>query len=260
MGGTGINPKYVLRVYKLRINAVGFPSLIEICSLAINRRIKEVLIKKYLSISIKYHFVILTAPEGNFDSTVFFMDMVWENINKWKLEKDTTVEGVQLGLDEFIVNSMMFIPDSNLFMIAVDNLGIVIIDLSRVEVVESIIFKKLFSDLSTKFEITNIIPIATSGIRVLLKNKGGFSLFWDKILKLAQKGHILENLVQKNRFINLKNQISTDFVDYSELSIVQLVYHQSSGGFYDAFIRVYTHMNHDNSKMYKEYKIGRVPD
>jgi len=170
-----------------------------------------------------------------------------------------TFTGMNVDLDQFAVNSVMFVQDNPYLIISLDNFGLIVYDLSRFEVGERIAFKDFWGQWGDKFRITHLIPIFDTGLRVLLLNKGSFSLFWDKIIPNKANKKIFNNLYIKNQFVNIKNQIATTLVDYSELSVVQIVLNIQQGGFSDTFVRVYNHMNHDNSKSYKEYYIGRAP-
>jgi len=141
---------------------------------------------------------------------------------------------------------------------SVDNLGLLVYDMIRFEIVEEVRFIDLYTDFHHEFEISNLVPISDTGIRVILADKGSFSIFWNSTYgKVGEP--IFKNLTAKNRFINVNGQVTTNLVSYSDLSIVQVIYNINKGGFSDTFLRVYNHMNHHRSKSFKEYNIGNVP-
>ncbi|CAI2386409.1 unnamed protein product [Moneuplotes crassus] len=255
-----ISPSYQVRVFMLSLvekEGVLTPMATEVSNIFINRRVKQIFIEKCPVIINKFNIVILTKTEADFNTVVFIVDMRCEEKNNCTFVKYYSIDGVSLSLDQFVVNSVLIIPNSTYFMLSVDNLGIVIIDILWMELAELIEFKNM-EGIKDEFEITNIIPISDNGIRVMLKDIGEFSLFWEAIVPDVINKTVLHNLQNANHFISLKNQISTNIVDYSKQLIVQLNYYTREDGFYDGTFRVYNHMNRDRSKVYKEYKIGKV--
>lgn len=91
-----------------------------------------------------------------------------------------------------------------------------------------------------------------------MRLKGSFSIFWDRIIKVGDGSHIFENFKIENRLGNVENQISSNNVDFDPNGFVQVVYVFRKGGLYDGFVRVYNHMNRDNSKAFMDYPMGRV--
>ena len=258
-----INPSFMLRFYTfdlsiindtISLNANPLKNLTE----HINRRVKEVKIQKSYSTREDFYFIVLTKSDITYDSVLFYYGIEFKSVNNATMVRYKIISGVPLNFDEFKVNSIMFIRNSHYLAMSVDNLGIILYDLIRFELADIINFSKVFTQFNAKCIITNIIPIANNGMRVLMKDHGSFSLFWDEVVDSKVNGDILTNISQNHRFKKIKNQISTGIVDYSDLSIVEVIYYLRKGGYYDGFIRVYNHMNHNNSKSYKEYNIGRV--
>lgn len=166
--------------------------------------------------------------------------------------------GMTLGLDQFIVNSFMFIPNEHVFVVSVDNFGLLVFDVARRELVDNIPFNSLFSNFPSRFIIFNIIPIGSKGMRILMRQMGSFSIFWDRIIKIGDGSNIFENFKVANRLGNVENQISSNNVDFNANGFVQIIYVFRKGGLYDGFLRVYNHMNRDNSKAFMDYPMGRV--
>ena len=83
-------------------------------------------------------------------------------------------------------------------------------------------------------------------------------MYWREIGKIGVDQNIFIDLTLADKFINIQNEVTSDLIDYSSNGIGQLVYYRVTGDIFDAFVRVYSHMNRENSKVFKEYYIGRV--
>jgi hypothetical protein len=90
-----------------------------------------------------------------------------------------------LAMDTFQVNTFMFIPNTALLAVAVDNYGMIVFDTSTRIKVEDVLFSKLIASFPERFSIFKFIPIGNNGIRVLIQNNGGFSFIWRSLGKFC---------------------------------------------------------------------------
>ena len=134
---------------------------------------------------------------------------------EWKIGDIDIYTGVKLNIDQFIVNSFMFINNEPLFVVSVDNYGLLVIDTVSKSVVDTISFTKMIQNFPELFSISNIFPIDTTGIRILLKGKGGFSLFWSKIGKIGDQDHIFIDLKVLDYQISFYEGAIDNLLDYS---------------------------------------------
>ena len=254
----GVSPSYQLRFYKFKIKEDLWIEMELMNYALLPQRIDDVKISKSSVEKNQFDLLVLTESVLQFDTTIFLLKMNYTN-EELVLSGYSLLTGFSLGFDQFKVNSVMFIPNQNYFLVAIDDFGLALIDIIRIEVADTILFKDLFGVFYKEFTIASLIPICEKEIRVLLETQESFWIYWDDILVTPINGHIINNPRARNRFVNVKSQIATEVVDYSDQSIVQVISYVQKGGFYDGFIRVYNHMNRDKSKSYREYRIGRVP-
>ena len=182
------------------------------------------------------------------------------NLNlEWKIGDVDIYTGVKLNIDQFIVNSFMFINNEPLFVVSVDNYGLLVIDTVSKSVVDTISFTKIIENFPQLFSITNIFPIDSTGIRILLKGKGGFSLFWDRIGKIGDQEHIFIELTVLDYQISFYEGTIDYLMDYSKGGYSTIVLSEVQGSsLYHAKARVYFYFNHEKSKISKEIELGIV--
>jgi hypothetical protein len=152
----------------------------------------------------------------------------------------------------------MFIPNEIIFVATVDNYGLVIIDVARKEMIDSLSFNTLFDGFPSNFMIYNIIPVQTNGMRVLLRDMGAFTIFWKGITRVGDQPSIFEGLEATHRFITIENEITTNIVDVQNMGYVHIIYNLEKGGFFNGFVRLYGFMNHLYSKPFRDYSFGRI--
>ena len=121
--------------------------------------------------------------------------------------------GINLTLDQFKVNSFIFIDNEPLIIISVDNFGILILDIISKSIVDKICFNSMISNFPKMFSIIKIIPIGNTSIRILLENKNGFSLLWKGIAKIGDQDHVLINLTVSEYHVGVSEGIKTNLID-----------------------------------------------
>ena len=249
----GINPSYRLKLLMIEADyETGIRTKV-IASTVLNRRVKDIEILESPLERDDLYVVVLTE-----DSLVYLIEMECEDSYSCSLESYSTFTGQSLGLDQFVVNSFMLIKDEHLFVISVDNFGLIVIDLITRKVVEYISFNLLIKDFPLEFIIYKILPINNDGIRVLLKSLGGFSVFWEEVGTIGDKDFVLYNQHIANSFTSIPGEITTNLITNSEFGIAQVIYYRTNSQLFDVFVRIYNNMNHENSKVYSEIPVDRL--
>lgn len=152
----------------------------------------------------------------------------------------------------------MMINEQPLLALAVDNFGIVIVDIISNKVVDMLRFELLISELKSDFSIYNIISLGKNRMRVFIENRGYISMQWQKISKIGEKGHIFVglNLIFYSLF---ENQITPNIINYSARGYAEVIYHKHDEmSHYHAIVQVFMDYNHNNSKMFREFALGTV--
>lgn len=164
-----------------------------------------------------------------------------------------------MGLDTFVANAFIFIPNEPLLAVSLDNVGMIVIDLISQQIIEIVDFHDWVPGLPETFQIESFIPIHDRGIRVLFKKLGAFSFIWREIGRIGDEKSIFIGARTAILFIGVHNEITTPLIMPSpSLGVIQLVYYLTSNNFNVAFVRIYNFFNHVNSKVFREYRIGRV--
>ncbi|CAI2384447.1 unnamed protein product [Moneuplotes crassus] len=264
---TGINPSYRLQFYRFNVSenmnmfsATRFyTDPIERMNVPLDRKVKDVKVSNFQTGRESHHIVILADSQTMHDSVLYYYGLSFnEEQTRFKLIYYSELNGLQMNYDKFKVNSFMFIRGSKFMVCSVDDFGLLFYDLDRLEKTDEVAFSEFFTSFYPEFKITNLVPISNNSMRIFLENKGSVSLVWKNVYDTKIGKYLLDGLEQRDRFVNLNNQQSTGIVDYSDLSIVQIGYNLKRGGFLDAFVRVERHMNHCNSKSFREYNLGTV--
>ena len=274
-----IDAVYSLRFYILEIDDDYSIRAHNITSVSMNRRAKDVKIVDS-SLSKDDLYVIVLTNEGiKNDSIIYLVSMncTLENKSKdiaqpyrhhlhgrgfdlkWELTGYDIYNGVKLNFDQFIVNSFMFLHNEPLFVVSVDNYGIMIIDIVSNMVVDRIWFNSLIPELPNTFSIVKLLPIENNGIRIQLHDRSGFSLFWRGIAKIGDQEHVFIDLTVQDFQVTVNDGIRTSIIDSSGTGYTRVVYNNIKSNYLnDAFIRIYFHKYHKMSKMYSEIDIGTV--
>lgn len=134
----------------------------------------------------------------------------------------------------------------------------IIIDTIGKTVTEEVNFREWVPALPIRFAIFRFVPLGNNGIRILLQDNGGFSFIWRSIARRGEVDSIFVGAKVDTLFLGLRGQITTPFTVASSFGVSQLVFNDSLDGFKIAFVRVYSSFNHKRSKIFKEYRIGKV--
>ena len=62
----------------------------------------------------------------------------------------------------------------------------------------------------------------------------------------------------KDRFEDIKNEIPTTLLKYTDSGYVQVIYYQVKVNLFKAYVRVYNMFNHRKTKNFKDYLIEEV--
>ena len=187
----------------------------------------------------------------------------FSNINslilKCELNQYDIYTGVKLNLDQFIVNSFMFISNEPLFVVSVDNFGLLVIDIVSKSIVDKLSFTEMIENFPNEFMITNIFPIEKNGIRILIEDHGEFSLFWKRIAKIGDQDHVFVELKVLEYQISFTQGATYDLIDYSNEGYSRIILQEiESNEYYLANVQIYFNYYHENSKKSKEIKLGYV--
>lgn len=218
-----IGSSFQVRFYQFTLEEDSTPYFRPLEFASISSGVKNVEIKKSKFEENTIQVILLSKDSLYSDSLLFLIFMEYTPDGYFEISRYNTFTGAMIGLDKFIVNAFMFIPHDHYFIVAIDDFGLAVIDTRRIEIAQLVYFRSLFEDFYETFGIVSLIPISSNEIRVLLKNREGFTLFWDKIELSPIDGRILTNLRADDRFVNFPSQIATDLVEYSSDSIVQII-------------------------------------
>ena len=213
-----------------------------ITSVRMNRRAKDVQVVNSPLAKDDLYVIILTDDGIDNDSIIYFVDMnciqnknithleitaeskfsyedyIFKNDSqklKCELNQYDIYTGVILNLDQFIVNSFMFINNEPLFVVSVDNFGLLVIDIVSKSIVDKLSFTRMIENFPNEFTIMNIFPIENNGIQILIEDYGGFSLFWKRIAKIGDQDHVFVELKVLEYQISLTKGAKYDLLDYS---------------------------------------------
>ena len=175
---------------------------------------------------------------------------------KCMLNQYDIYSGVNLNLDQFVVNSFMFISNEPLFVVSVDNFGLLVIDIVSKSIVDKLNFSSMIINFNS-FTISNIFPIDKNGMRILIKDKGGFSLFWKRVAKIGDQEHVFTDLTINDIYISLGKGEISNLLDYSKEGYSVVVFKEfKERSLFRAYVRVYFNSHHEKSKNFKEIPIG----
>ena len=271
-----ISAAYELKLFQIQIDANYTLTAHKLISFPSNRLVQDVQIVKSTLSKDDLYLVVLTIDRMTYDTMIYFISLNWthEDFNEFgeldEKDKSTnltwlttdfyTFSGLSLKLDQFVVNSFMFLAGEPLLVVSVNNFGLLIIDIVSKSIADDVWFHWIIPLIKGNFTVLNIIPINNNGIRVFLENKGEFSIYWKKIGKIGDKKHIFSGFKIKNAFKAFDNEETTSLVDFSNIGYSQVVfYNQRDADFKDAFVRVYSNFNHIHSNPLREFRIGPVP-
>ena len=179
---------------------------------------------------------------------------------KCELNQYDIYTGVILNLDQFIVNSFMFISNEPLFVVSVDNFGLLVIDIVSKSIVDKLSFTGMIENFPNEFTIMKNFPIENNGIRILIEDYGGFSLFWKRIARIGDQDHVFVGLKVLEYQISLTKGAKYDLLDYSNEGYSRIILQEAKANvYYYAYIQIYFNFYHEKSKISKEIKLGFVP-
>ena len=205
----------------------------------------------------------MTQIEMTAESKFSYKDYIFQNDNqklKCELNQYDIYTGVILNLDQFIVNSFMIISNEPLFVVSVDNFGLLVIDIVSKSIVDKLSFTGMIENFPNEFTIMNIFPIEKNGIRILIEDYGGFSLFWKRIAKIGDQDHVFVGLKVLEYQISLTKGAKYDLLDYSNEGYSRIILQEAEANvYYYAYIQIYFNFYHEKSKISKEIKLGFVP-
>lgn len=117
-----------------------------------NRKLKSISIVKSILTKDDLYVIILPEMNTKYDTLVFLTKMNCTEIESTSsssltnmpnkidcdIEEYSVFSGLELGYDQFVVNSFMFISGEPLFVVSVDNFGLLVIDIVSKKVVDSV--------------------------------------------------------------------------------------------------------------------------
>ena len=250
-----------------------------------NRKAKDIQIVNSPLAKDDLYVIVLTNDGIDNDSIIYFIGMkcvqnnmdqakmtfefkkidkdYFSNINsqilKCELNQYDIYTGLKLNLDQFIVNSFMFINNEPLFVVSVDNFGLLVIDIVSKSIVDKLSFTGMIENFPNEFTIMNIFPIENNGIRILIENHGEFSLFWRRIAKIGDQDHVFVGLKVREYQISLTKGATYDLIDYSNEGYSRIILEEvEQNEYYLANVQIYFNFYHENSKKSREIILGYV--
>ena len=250
-----------------------------------NRLVKDV---EVVNSSLKKDdlYVIILANEGmRNDSIIYLIGMNWtqsidkrggiaalnETNNKhlniknkvsahnWVLSHYDIYTGLNLNLDQFIVNSFMFIDKEPLLVVSVDNFGLLVIDIVSKTIVDKFCFTSMIKNFPNTFSIVKVIPVGKTGIRILFKNSNGFSLFWKGIAKIGDQEHVFVDLTVSEFHVGINDGERTSLIDYSKSGFTRLIYRfDKNSNIFEGSIRTFIYYFHEKTKIFKDINFGKT--
>ena len=137
----GISPSYRLKIYNLQINEHGTITLGLLKEIINNRKLMDFQIMKSSSKREHFYAVFLTNYLNSYDSVIYISGVNYTESEGLIVKQYKTFTGMNVDLDQFAVNSVMFVQKNPYLIISLDNFGLIVYDLSRFEVGERIAFK-----------------------------------------------------------------------------------------------------------------------
>ena len=207
----------------------------------------------------QYALVMTAERESPVDTFIIYINFIWDDKFKCKVDGINKFSSFNYDFDSFIVNSFIFYEDTQLIIVSVDNFGLVVIDwVSHYPIQIIPIDDKYFQVPPTKMLIYGLVPLDMFGIRVLLKDEGGFSFFWNDVYE--GENEIFRNFEVRDRFENINSEVPTSLLSEFKGGYAQVIKYPKSDDNFDYYLRVYIPFNHDHSKNYKEFLIDKIDD
>lgn len=254
-----ISPAYQYKVFRFVSVSDEEIVLTPIFTEMSNRRIINAQINKCPIEKDEYALVVLQESDVPHDTDIFIALLKCHDDFKCSVEERLSFDGLTFGYDNFKVNSFMFVRDSTYILLPVDGFGLVLFDLLTKSPVELIPFEDALFDIPPReIEIYKLAPIGPKGVRIFLKNNGGFSLYWDTIKSRTEDSKKLVGLVVRDRFESTNRDKTTDLIASTRNGYAQVIYYPKHSKFYEVYVRVFNYFNPTKTKNYREYKVDEV--
>ena len=207
-----------------------------------------------------YFLVVLTElASDNTDSNLYILSFNWSSPKNCNYLKYAKITGYRLEYNRFFWKSFTYLNDYPLLAVALNDFGLVFINLNDKDyrVIHQLPLKSLEMYAFDQITIYKVFKISNNGLRVLIKEIGGFSLYWDKIF-IEREKDIFNNIYIKHWINKFEGEEPTDLVTKTSIGYAQIVYFPNNKEAYDASLRIYNLFNKDKSKILYEINIGKV--
>ena len=125
-----IRAAYFVKLFRIMAVLDDSIALSFIDSTMIAHKVIESDMIKTLIDPLSYYIVFHSKSNEEINSVIYFVTMNWTNM-VWKFDEYKVLNAEQLGMDSFVSNSFLFIPNQPLFIAAKDDFGLIVINLFR---------------------------------------------------------------------------------------------------------------------------------
>ena len=207
-----------------------------------------------------YFLIVLTELEiDNTDSNLFILKFNCTRPNEWKYLKYTKLTGYRLEYNKFFSISCTYLNEYPILVAGLNDFGLIFVNLEDKDfrVIHQLSLKSIDAYILDKITIYKIFKISNNSLRVLIKEMGGFSLYWDKIY-IERDKNIFDNLKMSNWINVFENEVASDLVTKTSIGYAQIIYFPINDSLNEACLRIYNLFNKNKSKVLYEVSIGRV--
>ena len=207
----------------------------------------------------QYTLVMISDRETQVETYLIFITFTWTGDFEWRILNLRKMNGNDYKFDSFIVNSFIFYGTTQYILISINNFGLGVIDWSNLQIRQLIpIYDSYFHTPPKKMDIYTIIPLGDYGVRVLLQDEGGFSLYWYDIVE--EDNEMFQNFEVLDRFENINREVPTHLYIVFKYGYAQVIKYPNLDDKFDNYLRIYSLFNRDKSKNYKEFLIDKIDE
>ena len=199
-----------------------------------------------------YFLIVLTELEiDNTDSNLFILKFNCTRPNEWKYLKYTKLTGYRLEYNKFFSISCTYLNEYPILVAGLNDFGLIFVNLEDKDfrVIHQLSLKSIDAYILDKITIYKIFKISNNSLRVLIKEMGGFSLYWDKIY-IERDKNIFDNLKMSNWINVFENEVASDLVTKTSIGYAQIIYFPINDSLNEACLRIYNLFNKNKSKVF----------
>lgn len=255
--GHKLRAGYILKIFQVHYLSEKEIDVTLIQDMILNTRIVQIEIEEIWDDEDAYYIVVLTDTQSFMDASVFLLHIIWQDFD-CRYRTFFSITGKDFEIDSFYARSFAFIPNEPIFVISVDNYGLVAYNLYTMKITEVVLFRSIDYRFPEDFEVTRVIPLTSKSLRVFIKDIGSVSMTWSRI-ELSQDFQVFRRIQFRDYTFDFKDRITTNLIATTTMGYAQIIYQQESRSALTAYVRIFNEFNKFGTKILNEFSIGRVP-